>query len=194
MEIRYHCSFTINSTHAIVTGGKQGWDVSESTWWVDLATTTFTPGPSMKTKRRVHGCATFQYEGKTFGIASGGYDENQVPLDTTEIIDFDQENPTWTEGPKLPQKSAYLTLVKTYDGDTYALGGTCTKSQHYTDFSYDCGGRDRKRSSEVLKLECPGEDQIQCCQWIEMPEKLEFARKNHVSISIPESHYFYCTT
>ena len=55
---------------------------------------------------------------------------------------------------------------------TYALGG-------YE--SYDSGSR-----SEVYKLVCPG-DQIQSCQWQEMPDKLEFGRSRHVSLSLPES-------
>ena len=41
--------------------------------------------------------------------------------------------------------------------------------------------------SEVLKLECPG-DQIQSCQWQEMPETLEVGRAYHVAIPIPESY------
>ena len=41
--------------------------------------------------------------------------------------------------------------------------------------------------SEVLKLECPG-DQIQSCQWREMDEKLEVGRVSHVSIPISESY------
>ena len=53
--------------------------------------------------------------------------------------------------------------------------------------TYAMGGDDDSTSrNEVLKLECPG-DQIQCCQWIEMDEKLQFSRDT-VSISIPESH------
>jgi len=153
----------------MVTGGFQEWEVSASTWFVDLSTTTFTPGPTMKTKRYRHGCATFQYGGKIFGIVSGGYTEGNGLLDSTEIIDF-EESPTWTEGPKLPRGLASLTLVETSQG-TYAMGG-----------------KDGSESrNEVLKLECPG-DQIQCCQWIEMPEKLQYYNYDTVSISIPKSH------
>ena len=46
VTIKYHCSFKINSTHALVTGGVQDDSDSASTWFVDLATTTFTPGPT----------------------------------------------------------------------------------------------------------------------------------------------------
>merc|ERR1711860_68264 len=52
VTIVYHCSFKINSTHALVTGGEQDGSISASTWFVDMATTTFTPGPKMTSRRR----------------------------------------------------------------------------------------------------------------------------------------------
>ena len=65
-----------------------------------------------------------------------------------------------------------MTLVQTTQG-TYAMGG-----------GWDI---DRNYRNEVLQLDCPG-DQIQSCQWLEMLEKLEFARYNHVSIPLPDSY------
>ena len=64
-----------------------------------------------------------------------------------------------------------FTLVETTQG-TYALGGE-------DEYSND--------RSEVLHLDCPG-NQIQSCQWQEMPEKLEVGREDHVSLSLPESY------
>ena len=92
-----HCSFPINSTHAMVTAGIQDRKFSAKTWFVDLTTTAVTPGPTMKTGRYVHGCSLFQHGTKSFGIVSGGqgYPNN---LDSTETINFDQESPIWTEG------------------------------------------------------------------------------------------------
>ena len=96
VKIVGHCSFKINATHAIVTGGFQdGWG-SSNTWYVDLTTTRVTPGPTMKTGRSSHGCSTVQHGTKSYGIVSGGYDGRY--LDTTEMIDLDQDSPTWTEG------------------------------------------------------------------------------------------------
>merc|ERR1712062_522904 len=173
-----HCSFKINSTHGLVTGGNQNeesrnastWNVdftSASTWFVDFTTTRFTPGPKMTSRRRNHGCSILQLGRKTYGIAAGGYGE----LDSTEWIDLKEDSPTWTEGPKLPRRLEGLTLVDATQG-IYALGGF--------DDSYNA-------RSEVLKLDCPG-NQIQSCQWQEMPEKLEVGRSDHVSLSLPESY------
>merc|ERR1712062_175415 len=189
VTIRLHCSFKINSTHALVTGGYQDGSYSASTWFVDLTTTRFTPGPKMTTARSFHACATFHIGTKTFGIVSGGYDgydldsTNWIDLEedsptwtegmqdkySTEWIDLEEDSPTWTEGPKLPRGLEGLTLVDTTQG-TYALGGD-----------------DGNYRSEVLHLDCPG-NQIQSCQWQEMPEKLEVRRYSHVSLSLPESY------
>merc|ERR1712062_966603 len=163
-----HCSFKINSTHALVTGGVQDGSPSSSasTWFVDLTTTTVTPGPKMTSRISYHGCSTFNLGRKTFGVVAGGLDYNWNLLDSTEWIDLEEDSPTWTEGPKLPRVLTGLTLVETTQG-TYALDGNLR--------------------SEVLKLDCPG-NQIQSCQWQEMPEKLEVGRSYHVSLSLPESY------
>ena len=97
VRIAYHCSFAINASHAMVMGGTQdGFYSSANTWVVDLTTTTVTPGPTMKKGRSGHGCSIFQHGTKSFGIVSGG--RNSGELDSTEIIDLDQESPSWTEG------------------------------------------------------------------------------------------------
>merc|ERR1712062_68907 len=128
----------------------------------------------MTTGRSSHACATFHLGTKTFGIVSGGhtkeYDGDEF-LDSTEIIDFEEDSATWTEGPKLPRGLQGLTLVETTQG-TYAMGG------------WDEYHNSR---SEVFQLDCPG-NQIQSCQWQEMPEKLEVGRDAHVSLSLPESY------
>merc|ERR1712049_88863 len=103
-------------------------------------------------------------------MGAGGWDYPER-LDSTEWIDLEEDSPTWTEGPKLPRRLFGLTLVETTQG-TYALGG---RDEDWND------------RTEVLKLDCPG-DQIQSCQWQEMPEKLEVARGFHVSLSLPESY------
>ena len=96
VTIYYHCTFKINSTHGLVTGGYQDGSWSASTWFVELTTSTFTPGPTMKMKRAMHGCAAVHLGSKTYGIVSGGYHYGY--LDSTEIIDLDQSSLTWTKG------------------------------------------------------------------------------------------------
>ena len=104
--IVYHCSFKINSTHALVTGGWQDGSTSASTWFVDLTTTTVTPGPKMTSARGGHGCATLQLGRKNFGVVAGGYYYEE--LDSTEWIDLEEDSPTWTEGMQDKSKIVYL--------------------------------------------------------------------------------------
>ena len=108
VTISAHCSFKINSTHTLVTGGDQDGSMSASTWFVDLTTTTVTPGPKLTTPRSDHGCATFHLEGRTFGIVSGGINSNYKFLDSTEIIALKEDVPTWTEGMQDKSKIVYL--------------------------------------------------------------------------------------
>jgi len=172
VTIYNHCSFPFNATHAMVTGGVQddGFQdesTSANTWYVDLATTEVTPGPTMKRGRSSHGCSVFQHGAKSFGIVAGGSNGIKY-LDSSEMIELDQESPEWTEGPKLPRKLVGLTLVQTSQG-TYAMGGFSNGFKN-----------------EVLQFDCPG-DQISSCQWKQVGN-LQSPRPFHVSIALPESY------
>ena len=71
-----------------------------------------------------------------------------------------------------------MVLVETNQG-VIAVGG-----------SYDRGNTFESRyesRKEILKLVCPN-DQIQNCEWEEMPQKLELGRRDHVVIPLPESY------
>ena len=62
-----------------------------------------------------------------------------------------------------------------------------------TQGTYALGGFDGSNfRAEVLNLDCPG-NQIQSCQWQEIPEKLEVRRSSHVSLSLPESYEIICS-
>ena len=54
--------------------------------------------------------------------------------------------------------------------------------------TYAMGGEDEdyNKRTEVLQLDCPG-DQISSCQWKQVGN-LQIARARHVSIAVPESH------
>merc|ERR1711860_248358 len=172
VTIERHCSFKITSTHALVTGGRQDYSTSASTWFVDLTTTRFTPGPKMTSRRREHGCSTLQLGRKTFGVVAGGYYYGE--LDSTEWIDLKEDSPTWTEGMQDKSKIVYLLLKSSFSSFSghklpRGLVGP-TQLIETTQGTYALGGFDDSYNarSEVLKLDCPG-NQIQSCQWQEMP-------------------------
>ena len=113
LKIDSHCSFNLNSTHGMVTGGLQDESWSANAWYVDLTTTRVTPGPTMKTGRRGHGCATFQHGTKSYGIVSGGSGSGRM-LDSTEMINLDQESPEWIEGMQDKSKIVYRQLKSSF--------------------------------------------------------------------------------
>ena len=108
VDISFHCSFKINATHAMVTGGDQDKDTyrqyssySDRTWFVDLTTTKVTPGPPMMTGRESHSCSIFQYGTKSYGIVAGGkngHDDWDSCSSMTEMIDFNDFLPKWFAG------------------------------------------------------------------------------------------------
>ena len=111
VRIYGHCSFPFNATHGIVTGGKQDGSTSPNTWFVDLTTTTVSPGPTMKIgKRSYHGCSKFQHGTKSFGVVAGGV--GNVDPKSTEMINLDQESPEWIEGMQDISKIVYILLNK----------------------------------------------------------------------------------
>ena len=93
-----HCILKINATFGLITGGLQdsSSSFSAATWYLDLQSFDITPGPRMQISRAAHGCATFHLGSKTYGIVSGGY--NGKTLDSTEVINMNEINPTWIFG------------------------------------------------------------------------------------------------
>ena len=98
VTIYRHCIFKINATFGLITGGLQDSSIyfSAATWYLDLQSFDTTPGPRMQIPRAAHGCAIFHLGSKTYGIVSGGYDDKV--LDSTEVIDLNEKNPTWIYG------------------------------------------------------------------------------------------------
>ena len=77
VSIESHCSFKINRTYGLVTGGVQDRLRSGSTWFVDLTTMTLKPGPSMNISRNSHGCSTLPLEPRPL---ESWQEEGQIPL------------------------------------------------------------------------------------------------------------------
>ena len=92
-----HCSMKLSKSIVLIGGGFQDGSISSKMYYLNLKTMEFTPGPSMQTARTGHGCAALHLEDKTYGVISGG-SNGTYAFDSTEMMDFDQINPTWTDG------------------------------------------------------------------------------------------------
>merc|ERR1711953_334594 len=156
----------LSESIVLLGGGFQDGSISSKMYYLDLKTMEFTPGPSMQTARTGHGCAALHLEDKTYGVISGG-SNGTYAFDSTEMMDFDQSNPTWTDGPKLPRGLRDLSLVETSyktlwgkEWDLFAMGGP--------------------------------DDKIAICKWREQDQELDTAIYHPVAISLPKS--FSCPT
>ena len=99
MTITHPCTLKINSTMALIAGGYQDSLESPETYYLNLETLDITSGPRMQSERIGHGCVTFYLGGKTYGLVAGGAD-SMNELNSTEILDLEQTNPSWTDGKK----------------------------------------------------------------------------------------------
>ena len=89
------CSIKIDETTIITTGGQTN-DYRASTRIYDFETKQWTAGPKMKTGRREHGCAKFEYQGRTILIVAGGRNDDGE-LRSVEFLDLDNGS-EWIEG------------------------------------------------------------------------------------------------
>jgi hypothetical protein len=92
-----HCLVGVNSSTALLCGGYNGQYLNEC-HYMDLEDHSWSPGPSMMTKRRLHSCGIFKsaaHQGRNIVIAAGGLNNNDN-LDSVEILDLTTN--TWNEG------------------------------------------------------------------------------------------------
>ena len=111
-----HCTLKGSKRKGLIGGGIQDGSVSSKTYFLNMDTMEFTEGPRMQTARGGHGCAALHLGGKTYGIMTGGYNSGYNNLDSTEFLDFEQQNPTWTDSKQdnfknsLKLKSTFLNF------------------------------------------------------------------------------------
>ena len=138
-----------------------------NTFFIDLNTKTFSPGPALIQSRSLHGCAAFEHNGRTIVMVAGGWNPN---LNTTEFLDLSQDDPKWVLGPLLPSKMEELVLTYTDVGVLLIGGFDSTSIQD---------------SSLIYRLVC-NTDVISECNWQEF-EHLAKAQSSPVVIPIPDS-------
>jgi hypothetical protein len=94
--VAWHCLVGVNSSTALLCGGDNSGTLNEC-HYMDLEDHSWSQGPSMMTKRRLHSCGIFKsaaHQGRNIVIAAGGY--NGASLDSVEMLD--PTTNTWIEG------------------------------------------------------------------------------------------------
>ena len=138
-----------------------------NTFFIDLNTKTFSPGPALIQSRSLHGCAAFEHNGRTIVMAAGGWNPNR---DTTEFLDLNMDDPKWVFGPMLPSKMEELVLTNSHVGLLMIGGFDSTSIQD---------------SNLINQLVCNTEE-ISGCSWLEFGQ-LAKAQSSPVVIPIPDS-------
>ena len=83
----------------VIGGGDSNHDSLDSVWIFNPRNNfNYIKGPSLKIKRRYHGCALMKNGKNTLIVLAGGFDENDVFLSSVEILDPSNDNNQWTLG------------------------------------------------------------------------------------------------
>ena len=138
-----------------------------NTFFINLNTKTFSPGPALMQSRSLHGCAAFEHNGRTIVMAAGGWNPNRV---TTEFLDLSLDDPKWVFGPMLTSKMEELVLTNSHVGLLLIGGFDSTSIQD---------------SNLINQLICNTEE-IAECSWQEFGQ-LAKAQSSPVVIPIPDS-------
>jgi hypothetical protein len=108
-----HCLVVVNSSTALLCGGENnGGNNLNECHYMDLEDYSWSQGPSMMTKRRLHSCGIFKsaaHQGRNIVIAAGGI--NSGYLDSVEMLD--PTTNTWNAG-KIYLDFNYIICVQCY--------------------------------------------------------------------------------
>ena len=123
-----HCVLSIDPNLAMIVGGYEGNTRDEAvptkkTYFYDLQTNHWTPGPDLNTARADLACSVLKVGADTYVIVTGGsigtfWEPN--PLKSTEILSMTSQQ--WISGPDLPLPLSKHSMV-TVLNKVYVIGG-----------------------------------------------------------------------
>ena len=117
--------------------------------------------------------------GKVMIVVAGGigYDGNRSGLDSVELLD-PLSDEGWVEGPKLPFKLKWASMVTSPCGKGVMVFGGAKKKKRGTLNLFGVTGSD-------CILEMRG-DSIETLQWRVLDQNLTYTRYNHIVMKIPD--------
>ena len=162
---REHCMVQVNLTTVMIIGGMNS-SFHDATYLFNSVTEKWMPGPPLQKARRAQNCARIKTQNKQpyFSIiVAGGYDDTF--LSSVEILD--DVNGNWRYGPPLPVPLCYGALVEDPAGGVIMVGGYNAEVAYH---------------DTLYRLPHAGPD----ASWFKMPQRLQNARRFHVSFLVPE--------
>ncbi len=170
IEIAYHCMVQVNSTTAMLIGGRNKKGYHNNTYLFDITSEDklkhWVKGPDLSTARQWHSCGVLTNPGDgnhKVVIAAGGCCRRS----STEmwVVGSSQG---WTRGPDLPSGLWGSWGVVTPDGKALLLPG---------------GRSNEQFSSKILKLAYENGR----WSWTKLDQELEVPRRNHMAFLVPDS-------
>jgi hypothetical protein len=197
LKVADHCLVSLNDTTTLLIGGKvSNGTFSKATFYYNFEDKIWTDGPSLTIGRSFHSCELFkspQYGHTDTVIVTGGqFGQNGQALASTEILNLNSNNPSWTSGiiicnyyiqitvsnsivtyilwycmfagSNVPKATKKSKMVPTPDGTGVVLiGGSFTKQDQY-------------------ELKCSSSS----CNWSLMEQRLSVERNVHNAFYVPD--------
>lgn len=107
MELKLHCLVKLSETQALLIGGSGKNDaVQNGTFLYDFSDETWIEGPQMLQPRIGHNCAKL---GPLIVVV--GSIENEIASKSVEIMDLQEQNKKWIQGPQVPIQTIGTSAV-----------------------------------------------------------------------------------
>ena len=158
------CLVKINTTTVLSVGGvTDRGQVSRETFFYDLISDNWSPGPALNEARSGHGCALLRWTNpdtdqvEPVVVTAGGYWQH-----STELLHLSGDH-EWVYGARLPEISFLSDMIE-YNEMVIAVGG----------------GTYTEGTNKLYKLTTPDGD------WLEMKQSLNQKRMNHITFLVPD--------
>ena len=172
-----HCVVRINSTTIFSIGGT-GPLQQAKTWFCHMKfdqppqNWTWIEGPQLQSGRLEHACITWNIQDKIVVVVVGGYgrfDGITTPLKSTEFLEMDSNQ--WVYGPDIALNLKLSSMISFGKQNELFL----------------FGGRDVEAKAAVntiQRLSCEDQNDLNTCQWITLPQKLQIPRSSGILIQL----------
>jgi hypothetical protein len=168
ITIKYHCMVTVNSTAVMVIVGSQNGQYSGKTFFFTFGEESWTEGPELKNKRRLHSCGNIRRNKESQEmsiIVAGGHDGSSY-LSSVEILD--EGSNEWQTGPELPFGIYKSQMVEDQNGGVVLIGGSLDSVLNL---------------DTLYQLPHGGQDAV----WTKMEQKMKTERYLHTAILVPDN-------
>ena len=181
-DTKKHCLVRINSTTIFSIGGSLE---SKKTWFchtdpfVEPQDWKWIEGPQLQNGRLNHACAIWNIKDKKVVVVVGGYERiggQTIGHTSSELLEIFGTGGTnqWIYGPNLDFKLKQSSIAQNSYGkqnDIFVFGGKEIDNTN-------------AEVNHIFRLTCQDQNLLNTCQWITLPQKLQFPRISGIVIQL----------